>query len=80
VVIDRSSTSVWNVASVTSITVAPLEPDSPVGRADPASRAAAGEVLAAVLAGSGAGPRKLLRSTAPRVKIDEVVRGSLMVT
>jgi hypothetical protein len=30
--------------------------------------------------GAGAGERNALRSTAPRVKIDGVVRGSLMVT
>jgi hypothetical protein len=31
-------------------------------------------------AADGAGARSALRSTAPRVKIDGVVRGSLMVT
>ena len=31
-------------------------------------------------AGAGLGARSALRSTAPRVKIDGVVRGSLMVT
>jgi hypothetical protein len=30
-------------------------------------------------AGEGAGARNALRSTAPRVKIDEVVRGSLLM-
>jgi hypothetical protein len=39
---------------------------------------AAGRLGAA--AGLGAGVRSALRSTAPRVKIDGVVRGSLMVT
>jgi hypothetical protein len=38
------------------------------------------EVLAAGRLGAGAGVRSALRSTAPRVKIDGVVRGSLIAT
>ncbi|GLI03266.1 hypothetical protein Pa4123_85440 [Phytohabitans aurantiacus] len=70
VVSDRSRTSDWNVASVTSITAAP---PGPVGAA------ADGDVGGAGVDGAGAGVRNALRSTAPRVKIDGVVRGSLMV-
>ncbi|BCB87399.1 hypothetical protein Psuf_047120 [Phytohabitans suffuscus] len=74
VVSDRSSTSLWKVASVTSITVAPPPPPAPGG--PPGAPGAAG---ASVRLGAGAGVRSALRSTAPRVKIDGVVRGSLMV-
>jgi hypothetical protein len=74
VVSDRSSTSLWNVASVTSITMAPPPPPPPGG--PPGAPCWAG---ASVRAGAGVGLRSALRSTAPRVKIDGVVRGSLMV-
>ncbi len=70
---ERSSTSDWMFASVTSITAAEPAglPGSPAGV--PPGDGVAVEVSA------GAGVRSALRSTAPRVKIDEVIRGSLMV-
>lgn len=71
--IDRSSTSDWMVASVTS-TMAVLPPAAGAPLDGPPCGGVPGRELA------GAGPRSVLRSTAPRVKIDEVIRGSLMVT
>ena len=66
---DRSSTSVWKVASVTSMIVTP--PLVGAAAVDGAAGSAAG--------GGGGGVRSELRSTAPRVKIEEVVRGSLLM-
>src|SRR5262245_25213162 len=79
---DRSSTSVWNVASVTSMIVTPPAAGGR-GAASAASGGGAGvpdSVAGLAAAGLGAGERSAPRSTAPRVKIDELVRGSLMVT
>src|SRR5207247_1961535 len=68
----------WNVASVTSITATPPPPDRgpppPVGGATAPACAGTGAEPAGGVAG-----RSEPRSTAPRVKIDGVVRGSLMV-
>jgi hypothetical protein len=69
---DRSSTSVWNVASVTSMIVTP-PPVPALAFAGPG----AGSGLGA--GGGGGGVRSELRSTAPRVKIEEEVRGSLLM-
>ncbi len=66
VVIDRSTTSDWKVASVTSMTVTPPGP----GPAAPGGAGAAGGGAAG--RGGAAGARRLDRSTAPRVKIDGV--------
>jgi hypothetical protein len=71
---DRSSTSVWNVASVTSMmTAAPPGPDL-VGAG------LTGDSAAGSLAPLGAAlrSRRPLRSTAPRM-IDGIVRGSMVV-
>src|SRR6185369_16808101 len=90
---ERSRTADWKLASVTSMSVSgpppgkagapPLGPPAPVE----AASAWAAPVWAAPVWGrlgaaaeEGAGVRSALRSTAPRVKIDGVVRGSLMVT
>src|SRR5262245_38066086 len=68
---DRSSTSVWNVASVTSMTVTapPAEVDSAGGPAGPAGAVSVGRLGAA---------RSALRSIAPRM-IAGVLRGSMVV-
>jgi len=60
---ERSSTSDWNVASVTSMI------DTPPPPAPPGAGAVGGAGCAG--AGAGAGVRSALRSTAPRVKIDD---------
>ncbi len=79
VVSDRSSTVLWKFASVTSMMVSGARPGRVPGTPPAGSPSAtAGRLGAAGLA--GAGVRSALRSTAPRVKIDGVVRGSLMVT
>jgi hypothetical protein len=87
---ERSSTADWKLASVTSMIVsappgnppgAGALPGAPPPEAPPLGApplGAAGRLGAAD--GEGAGARSALRSTAPRVKIDGVVRGSLMVT
>ncbi|GHJ51924.1 hypothetical protein Nm8I071_12310 [Nonomuraea sp. TT08I-71] len=74
VVSDRSNTSDWKVASVTSMTATPPPAGGPPGTP------AGGPAWLGVVGREGSGvPRNALRSTAPRVKIDEVIRGSLMV-
>jgi hypothetical protein len=70
---DRSRTADWKFASVTSMTTGGAPPG--YGSAAGVAAGPAGLVGAGLLAG-----RSAPRSTAPRVKIDGVVRGSLMVT
>jgi hypothetical protein len=67
---ERSSTSLWKVASVTSMIVTPPPPPPVAGSVGATGRGGAG---------AGAGVRSALRSTAPRVKIEEAVRGSLLM-
>ena len=69
--------SVWKFASVTSMTAAAHRRAGARRGARAAARPGGGRRGAAGWAGAG---RSALRSTAPRVKIDGVVRGSLMVT
>jgi hypothetical protein len=86
---ERSSTAVWKLASVTSMTVSGALPGTgaepacaglvaglAAGPAGAVDGAPDGAPAAGVLGRDG---RSALRSTAPRVKIDGVVRGSLMV-
>ncbi|GAB3962578.1 hypothetical protein GCM10027615_00920 [Plantactinospora veratri] len=77
---ERSSTSDWNVASVTSITATPPPPPGGVlGGVPPGVPGPPGGVAAAAGCAGVCAARSAPRSTAPRVKIDEVIRGSLMV-
>jgi hypothetical protein len=78
VVSDRSSTSAWNVASVTSMIVAAPPLGWSVGGAGDVGAEAGGAVEDG--AGGRARSRSPLRSTAPRMTagIAGVVRGSMV--
>ncbi|BBH64493.1 hypothetical protein ACTI_11780 [Actinoplanes sp. OR16] len=70
------------MASVTSMMVSGETPGTEPGRPPGAPGEGVSDVGAGVLGAAGlagAEGRSALRSTAPRVKIDGVVRGSLMV-
>jgi hypothetical protein len=76
VAIDRSRTVDWKLASVTSMIVSGPPAEKAAGAP---SGGLAGPASADGAAGRAGAGRSALRSTAPRVKIDGVLRGSLMV-